>query len=177
VVNKDEVAKLDTVSDISSASVKPVIKDEPFKEREINTVEVKTDGSEIIKTLPAANPPSPHPAHGEIPVVDASVYRDEIGEVLKEHEYLKNKEQVLVPSDELLMARKEAQRVLADTLRSNLALQRSRQTPKNSSTVFAKVKLDKEHTHNGEVFKPGDVIEVDEPSLRFLEEHKIGSRV
>lgn len=48
-------------------------------------------------------------------------------------------------------------------------------TPKKS--VLAKIKLFKNHIHSGIMYNEGTVIEVDEASLRYIEEHKIGTRV
>lgn len=47
----------------------------------------------------------------------------------------------------------------------------------NKKPVFAKIKLFKNHIHSGILYMSGTVIEVDEPSLRYIEDHNIGTRV
>lgn len=122
----------------------------------------------------------PYPHQGLQGVdVNASIYRNEVEEVLKEHERLKGKAQAFEPSPELMAARAEAQVAIAKELRANLAAQRVaaalRAEDTRNDTV--KVKVFGNHTHGTKTYKAGETAMVDEASADFLVLNRLGERV
>jgi hypothetical protein len=122
--------------------------------------------------------PYPHTALANLEL-EATVYRDLIKDVYKEHEKELDSDKVgnYEPTPEMLAARDDAQVRLADELRASLKAQRSmsaRNSGKEEGGV--KIKLSKPHIHNGIAYQAGDEISVDEASAKFIEEVKAGKK-
>lgn len=135
----------------------------------------------VSGTTPEGQLPFPHASLAGVEV-NASVYKDEITEILREHEELSGKPQDFKPSEEMLAARAEAQRTIAAELRANLSAQRTAASLRSSGTSSAerntvKVKVGSNLTHEGIFHKAGSEVMVDEDTADYLVLNRLAERV